>query len=231
MRMKAKHIAIVLVLATSLPAASTSKAQHFRFGADVVSRYVWRGSDIGESPSIQPSLSVSARGFEIGTWASYAIDPESSTSNEHDLWLGFTTGPISFGVTDYYFPNLGAGFFDFDDDGAGAHYIEPYAAFSGPAAFPIALFAGVFAYNDPDRSVYLNATYPFTVENVAISVGLGASAAKSAMYGTSGFGIVELTLRASRELQLTDRLSIPLSVGYVLNPYAEKSFLILGITL
>lgn len=228
--MNAKIYSLTLLTAFVF-APSTSVAQSFTFGADVVSRYVWRGTDFGESASIQPALSVSSGGFEIGTWASYAMNPESAFANEHDLWVSYTTGPLSLGVTDYYFPNLGAGFFDFDDHGDGAHYIEPFMSFSGPSSFPVTLFAGYFAYNDPDNSVYLNARYPFSVEGVEVSFAVGASATESVMYGTSGFGIVDVTLAASRQVPLTESFSLPLSVAYVLNPYAEKSFLVLGLSL
>lgn len=230
--MNARRPALSLAFLTALLVTATPTiAQSFSFGADVVSRYVWRGTDFGESASIQPALSVSAGGFEIGTWASYAMNPESADANEHDLWLSYSTGPLSFGVTDYYFPNLGAGFFDFDDGGNGAHYIEPFVAFSGPEALPIALFAGYFAYNDPDNSVYLNASYPFSIEGVDLSFGVGASATESVMYGTSGFGIIDVALAASRDVPITEHFALPLSVAYVLNPYAEKSFLVLGLSL
>ena len=230
--MTQKPAALTLaILAISAFTLAPAMAQSFDFGADVVSRYVWRGTDFGESASIQPALSFSAGGFEVGTWASYAMNPESASFNEHDLWLSYTTGPLSFGVTDYYFPNLGAGFFDFDGGGNGAHYVEPFVSFSGPEAFPVSFFAGYFAHNDPDNSVYLNASYPFVIEEVELSFGLGVSAVESVMYGTDGFGIVEVALAASRDVPLTDTFALPISVSYVLNPYAEKSFLVLGLSL
>jgi hypothetical protein len=226
-------LALVLtlgVLALAVGLASSASAQDFSLGADVVSRYIWRGADFGESASIQPSLAVSSGGFEIGTWASYATNPESAGANEHDLWIGFTTGPLSFGVTDYYFPNAGADFFNFDGDGEGAHMIEPYVSVTGPEVFPVTLFAGYFAHNDPDNSVYLNASYPFAVEGVDLSFDLGASATESALYGTDGFGVTDITLAASKSVPLTDAFALPLSVAYILNPYAERSFLVFGIS-
>lgn len=228
--MPTRPFTLMFVLLTILP-AWIARAQTFSFGADVVSRYVWRGTDFGESASIQPALSFGYGGLEIGTWASYAINPESAHANEHDLWISYTTGPLSLGVTDYYFPNLGAGFFDFDGDGDGAHYIEPYLTLTGPASFPMSFFAGYFAYNDPDHSIYLNAAYPFSIEGVDLAFGLGASATESAMYGTNRFGVVDISLAAARSVPITEHFSLPLSVAYVLNPYAEKSFLVLGLSL
>lgn len=230
--MNARRPALSVAFLTAfLLTATPTMAQSFSFGADIVSRYVWRGTDFGESASIQPALSASSGGFEIGTWASYAMHPESADANEHDLWISYSTGRLSFGVTDYYFPNLGAGFFDFDDEGNGAHYLEPFVTFSGFQALPVTLYAGFFAYNDPDHSVYLNASYPVSIDGVDLAFGVGASATESVMYGTSGFGIIDLTLAASRDVPLTERFALPLSVAYVLNPYAEKSFLVLGLSL
>lgn len=60
-------------------------------------------------------------------------------------------GSFSFGVTDYYFPTAGVGFFEFDGDGRCAHWIEPFLGYSGPASFPISLYGGVFIHNDPDN--------------------------------------------------------------------------------
>ncbi len=228
--MKRFNLLLVLTAAVLLSPAVPVAAQSFSVGADVVSRYVWRGTDYGESASVQPALSFSAGGFEVGTWASYAMNPEGAFANEHDLWLSYTAGAITFGVTDYYFPNAGFDFFDFDGDGEGAHLIEPFVSLSGPSTFPMTFYAGYFAHNDPDNSVYLNATYPFAIDGVDLSFGVGASATESALYGTDGFGIVELNLAASKSIPITDGFALPINVAYVLNPYAEKSFLVVGLS-
>ncbi|MEX0747412.1 MAG: TorF family putative porin [Rhodothermales bacterium] len=219
----------VLSLALLLTLVTSAAAQHFSVGADVVSRYIWRGTDYGESVSVQPTLAFATGGFKVGSWASYAVDPSSGAFNEHDLWMSFSVGNISLGVTDYYFPNAGAAFFNFDD-GGGAHWIEPFVSFTGPEALPISLFAGYFAYNDPDNSVYLSASYPFAVDGVNLLFTTSASAGESVLYGTDKFGIVELNLKASKAISLTENFALPLSVAYILNPYAEKSYLVFGLS-
>lgn len=210
--------------------AIPSKAQHFTLGADVVSRYVWRGTDYGESASVQPLLSFATGGLEVGTWASYAINPEGALANEHDIWASYTAGPVTFGLTDYYFPNVAPDFFDFDGNGDGAHSLEAFASVVGPASVPLTFFAGYFAHNDPDGSIYLNLSYPISVDGVDLAVGVGASAVQSALYGTDGFGIIEINLAASKSIPLTEGFALPLSVAYILNPYAERSFLVLGLS-
>ena len=152
--------------------------------------------------------------------------------NEHDLWVSYgiatAGGTFTLGVTDYYFPNAGIPFFDFSDGGDGAHWIEPFVGYEGPASFPISLFAGVFAYNDPDHSIYLEASYPFAVDGISLALTAGASAGESALYGTSGFGVVNLGLTASKEVKITDTFALPVNVGYIVNPDMERSYLVFG---
>ena len=240
-------LALVFALSWSLPAS----AQEFSFGSDIVSRYIFRGIDFGESASVQPSLTFSHGGLEIGTWASYATNPGSADANEHDLWIGYSAGAFSVGITDYYFPNATAehdhdedehdhaedehgdiiGFFDFSGDGEGAHWIEPYVSFGGTDSFPVTIYAAYMVHNDVDNSLYLNASIPFSVGGVEMSFGIGASAGKSELYATDGFSIIDMALGASKSIPITDKFELPVSVSYILNPTDEKSFLVFGISL
>ena len=225
---------VILLLLASL-AAGPSVAQTFSLGADIMSRYIWRGTDFGESASIQPALSFSAGGFEIGAWASYAISPVAADVNENDLWAGYTVetenaGSFSFGVTDYYFPSPGGtGFFDYSGDGEGAHWIEPYASYTGPDSFPLTLFGAMFVHNDPDNSLYLEASLPVKVDGVMLGLTAGAVGGESAFYGTDGFAVVNLGLAATKDLKLNESFALPVSIAYILNPDTERSFLVLGL--
>jgi len=228
------YSAALLVTFATVP-QSDVEAQSVSVGADAVSRYIWRGTDFGESFSIQPALSVSFGSVEIGTWASYATNPESAGANEHDLWVGYTvetesSGSFSLGVTDYHFPTPGSdGFFDFDGDGNGAHWIEPYVSYSGPESFPVTLYGAVFVHNDPDNSIYLQASYPIPLDGVDLGLTVGAVAGESSFYGTDGFALVNLGLSASKSIQLNESVGLPVTVSYILNPDTERTFLVFGI--
>lgn len=233
-----KHTFLVssfLVLIAGPCFLPASHAQSVDLGADLMSRYVWRGTDFGESPSIQPALSFSAGGFSVGSWGSYAMNPQSSGANEHDLWASYSVetagGTVELGVTDYYFPNGGVGFFNFEDGGTGAHQVETFVSYAGPEGAPFTLYGSIFAYNEPDHSIYLEASYPFTVEGVDLSVAIGGTPSESTFYGTDTAGIINTSLTATRSIPLTDTFSLPVQVSYVLNPYMEKTFFIFGISL
>ncbi|MEZ4703335.1 MAG: TorF family putative porin [Rhodothermales bacterium] len=211
-------------------------AQSFSLGADFVSRYVWRGVDFGESLSTQPSLEFSAGAFTIGSWASYSISASGAYANEHDLYASVALGPITVGITDYYFPfpeasEEGLDFFNYDD--GGAHYLELNVGAGGTDSFPLSVSANIFFHNDDDNSVYVQLDYPFTVQDVDLGVTAAFVPMESAFYGTSNFGFVNLGLTGSREIKITDSFSLPVFVSYIINPTpdAARSFLVFGFSL
>ena len=55
MKKTAKLISLAVALFAGL--GGTAQAEGFKIGADVVSSYVWRGGEFGDSPAIQPALS------------------------------------------------------------------------------------------------------------------------------------------------------------------------------
>ena len=105
-------------LLSTLALAAVPAAAAVDFGAEVVSRYVWRGTDVGNAVSIQPGMSYSYGSVEIGAWSSWAIN--GGSANENNLYLSFTTGSVAIAITDYYFPAFTANdrFFRYGDGDA-----------------------------------------------------------------------------------------------------------------
>lgn len=208
-------------------------------GSDLVSRYVFRGVDFGESFSVQPSIAYSTKGFTVGSWASYSISADGSGANEHDLFVSVARGPVEIGLTDYFFPSPPgpegipetASFFNYDSGGEGAHILEPYVALGGTEAFPLQLYAAINAYNEPDNSIYLEASYAFTVEDVDLGATAGFVPMESAFYLTDGPNFVNLALSASKVIEVTETFAIPVSIQYILNPETERTFLVFGLSL
>ena len=208
-------------------------------GADFVSRYVWRGVDFGESFSIQPALTFGASGFEVGAWASYSISQDGSGANEHDIWAGYTFdlsdgASLSLGITDYYFPSPGGlPFSNFDNDGSGAHLIEPSVSVTGPASFPVTLYGAFMVHNDPDDSFYLEASIPINAEEVELGLVTGFSLKESALYQTNTLTLINLGITAGRDIKFTEDFSLPVFVGFVLNatPDNERTHLVFGFSL
>ncbi len=163
----------LLSLAVALFAGfgGTAQAADFKLGADVVSSYVWRGGELGDSPAIQPSLSYTCpkTGVTLGTWGSYALsDTNISTATgnkfryqEVDLYVTVPVGPVSITLTDYYAPDTtvtpSARTFDFSDDSA--NVVELSVAY---AKDNVSLLAAMnIAGLDTNNAKYCEAGYKF----------------------------------------------------------------------
>lgn len=169
----------------------------FDFNADLVSRYVWRGTQFGgASPHLQPGISMDYKGLEFGAWGSYSLAGQN-TAQEFDLYLSYTflNEMLTATLTDYYFPDDTAtyNYFEWNKDITG-HILEASLSFNGTDNLPLHFLAAVNFYgadaqkinddqNSPDfntstgiqYSNYFELGYNFDVQDVNCDVFVGAS--------------------------------------------------------
>lgn len=213
-------------------------------GADVVSRYIWRGLNVNDAINIQPVLSLSVSGFSFGFWGSYSLSNNSSEDiygQELDTWISYSyafENGMSIGaiVTDYYFANAGikwGNFNNYDDpDGPGAHTIETGLLLRGPDSFPISLSGFINVYNDAGSNTYFQIDYPVTVAEVPLNFFAGASGGSEEnpdYYGTEIFSVTNVGVKATKSVKITEDYSLPVSVTFLINPRAEISYLVFGL--
>ena len=205
--------------------------------ADFVSRYVWRGLNLSESPAVQPTLAFTYKGVSFGSWASYTLSREAI--QEVDLYLSYEHE--RFGITiNNYFNTLDT--FDFQGNyfnlssKTTPHVLEALVSVYGPESFPLVLsFATMFYGNDRDDngnslySSYLELSYPLSLNEVDANLFLGLTPAKG-LYAEK-FNLVNVGFSASRNIAITDKFSIPIMGSFIVNPSQEKVFLVLSITL
>lgn len=229
-RQSPRAVRLAAALITLLVVAAPAQAQSVSVGADVVSRYVWRGVDFGESMAVQPAVTFGAGGLEFGAWGSYSISASGASANENDLWATYTIAAssglsVSFGLTDYYFPAPDA----HDGFGSGdAHTLEFSLGFSGPETFPITLFGGALA---GDGDLYVEAGVPFAVSDVDVALHMGFVGGESDFYGTDGAALVNMGVTASKGLQVTDTFEVPVMVAWILNPDQDRAHLVFGFSI
>jgi hypothetical protein len=258
--MDAKLLYRLFIVALLIGLTGSIKAEEITVGTslDLYSRYVWRGLDIAATPSIQPALAVGYQGFELGTWGAYTLSNETSESDEIDFWLAYThnlESGVSFSaiITDYYFPNAGAGFFSFEDydaireivsDGGdpptvdtlygGAHTLEAGLSFTGSESFPVTLSGYINFHNDAGSNAYFQVDYPFAVKETELGLFVGATSGSKDnpnYYGTDDFQVINLGISAVREIKVSESFAPQLNVSLIVNPNAELSHLIVGISL
>ena len=213
-------------------------AQGFNLSSDLVSRYVWRGIDFGQSASVQPTLSFSTNNFEIGFWGAYQLGRDASVlpADEIDLYLGYSFDigktSLSLIVTDYYFPNGVNKLGSFEGDGNGAHTIEVGATFSVPELLPLYISGFINVHNEVDNSIYLEIGYSTIVKEINLDVFIGATpGGENAFYNTTTFSLLNVGIKTSKEIKITNNFSLPVFGSLVVNPNEGVAHLIFGISI
>lgn len=206
---------------------------HFSVGADLLSRFVWRGTDYGGSPSIQPCIEADIRGLTFGVWGAYTVNAPGA--QEVDLYISYTFADIiSVGLTDYFYPDDAPGIMNYFSDST--HVIELNGGFTtGDLSFS----ASINLINDDGHSLYIEAGYSFGFLDVFIGAGNGIYTAETSVpaydpvadpYPDDEFMIVNLGATTSKEIKVSGSYSVPLSCSFIINPYTRTPFLVFGIS-
>lgn len=204
---------------------------------DIVSRYIWRGINLSESPALQPTLGLSFKNFTLGTWSSYTLSRE--IIQEVDLFLSYEREYLTITINNYYntLDTLGFNGNYFDMNKATTpHILEGMITLSGPESFPLSLTAAtMFWGNDRQEdgknfySTYLELGYPFKVQETEFATFIGITPTNG-LYGDK-FGIVNMGLSATKSIVVTENFSIPIKGSFMLNPQQEKVYFVISLTL
>ncbi len=227
-------ILIALTTACLLPLNATAqeeKESPFSLGADMVSRYIFRGLDFGSSPAIQPSLEYSKSNFTIGMWGSYSL-LATPPGIEVDLYANYEFDfGLSLGVTDYYFPgerlkisadstitSIRTGkYFDYRN----FHLFELNISQS---IGNLSLAANWNFYN-LNNALYFEVNYGFKYFSVFVGAG-------NEIYTINkNFNVVNLGLSASKDIKITENYALPISASVILNPNVEQIHLVFIVSL
>ena len=229
----------IVLFAMGLVASATAFAQdeiETTISGDIVSSYIWRGQDLG-NVSLQPTLGIGYKGLSLAAWGSVGLSDPNDTK-EFDLTLAYSSGGFNIGITDYWF-NAGLDpqnrYFKYDAHGTDHVYEANIGYDFGLASLQwFTNFAGNDGVNkDGERaySSYLEASVPFKLAAVDWTATMGVVPFATDFYGTNGLAVTDLSLRADKEIKVTDTFSIPVFAQVAANPCSQKAYLVFGITL
>ncbi len=217
----------------ALPACAQDNVEG-TIAADFVNQYIWRGQELGDV-SVQPTLGVAYKGLSLTGWGSVGISDKDDTK-EFDLTAAYTTGGFHVGITDYWFNTPNSKYFAY-----AAH--ETSHVFEGNIGYdfgPVALnwytnFAGNDGYTKKGKraySSYVEATAPFKLASLDWTATVGAVPYYTTFYGkANGFAVTNVSLKASKDIRVTDSWSIPLFAAINTNPSTQKAYFVVGFTL
>ena len=82
-----------------------------------------------------------------------------------------------------------------------------------------------------DPVIPVEANVPFNLATVDWTATAGAVPFATDFYGTTGFAVTNVALKATKEIKVTDSFSIPIFGQVVGNPCSQKAYLVIGFTL
>ncbi|KJF44614.1 TorF family putative porin [Draconibacterium sediminis] len=221
--MKKTLLITVSMLLLLVVSTTNVKAQEWSTGLDIYSSYLWRGAKFGTGAAFQPGVEFSAGGFAIGAWGSYSTGSEEAA--EADLYMGYgfdlgENASLSFTLTDYYFPGS-------DWTEGESHYFEPMVSLG------VGAFTFTAAYMEGLGDDEINTTSDLYLE-AAVSAGpvditLGGG---DGQYTDNGdFNICNIMVGTSKEVQITESFTLPVSGAVMLNPSTGGFHIAVGISL
>ena len=229
----------MVLLVMGLVAGVTTHAQdniETTVSADVVNQYIWRGQDLG-NVSIQPTLGIGIKGFSLSAWGSVGLSNPADTK-EFDLTASYSVGGFNIGITDYWF-NTGLDpenrYFMYNAHSTN-HVFEGNIGYDfGVASLQwYTNFAGNDGANKDGKraySSYVELAVPFSLAGVDWTATAGAVPFATDFYGTSGFAVTNVSLKATKDIKVTDSFSIPIFGQVVGNPCSQHAYLVFGFTL
>ena len=230
--MKRLLLAVVLAVCT----VGSSQAQDKIDGGltvDLVSTNIWRGQHLGHV-SIQPELRVGWKGLSLLAWGNVGLSNYKDL-REIDLTLSYETGGFSVGIVDYWNDEHDSRYFYYRKDGTG-HAFEGYVCYDfGPMSISWQTFFAGNDYREDNGkrawSSYFEVGAPFRLITCHWEAKAGLVPWSSDYYNTSGFSVINLSLRATKDIKITDSFSLPLFGQIVANPANQNVYFVAGVTI
>lgn len=221
-------LSLLLISTTTTIALAQSDKLETEFELMIFNRHIWRGAQLGDSPAIEPSLTLSKNGFSFNLWAAHTIN---NSYSEIDLIPSYTFNNTTFTVFDYYNPVPGEknSFFNFSE-GENRHSIELAINYEANPKLPVNLMWGTFIFGDknpltnrPYYSSYGELGVPFSLAGINFEPSIGMSPFKG--YYAQNAAIVHTALFARKEIKLSERWILPIQASGIYNPYSNRFFM------
>ena len=229
-----RYIILLVFLVTLMPGLlandSTKVVSPFSASLELTTKYMWRGIEYGTAPTVFPMIGYCYKGFNAFAMGGYAVN---GSHQEVDLGVSYTANEFSFGVSDYYYPSAVGekdGYFKLSNRNTG-HWVEAYASWNGKK-IPLWVTVSTYVFgadkNEDGKQMYsayaeVGYTHWFN-DNNSMSLCVGANLNKS-FYTEyqSGFNVVNINAKYRTAFKF-GKFHLPVSAGYILNPYKNKSF-------
>ena len=226
--------ALAVVMCCMLSPVAAQDRVEATVQTDVVSRYIWRGQDLGDV-SLQPTLGLAYKGLSLAAWGSVGLSDPDDTK-ELDLTLVYKTGGLNIGVTDYWFSSPSDRYFNYAAHET-SHVFEANVGYDfGPVAVQwFTNLTGNDGLNGSGKraySSYVEASAPFRLGGCQWTATVGAVPYATSFYADAGgFAVTNVSIKAVKDIRVTKTFTLPLFAAVSANPSTEKVYMTFGLTL
>lgn len=247
-----KKTVIMMLMAIAPAWAMAQENIEADIQADVVSKNLWRGQDLG-GVSIKPRAEVRWKGIYLNAAGATGFD--AATKEYIDVNIGYRAPfGLNFGVGTHWqsgFDTLNR-FLHFKSKETGHHfeanlgYTNKYFSLQAYTTFGGNDFKGV--NGDRAYSTYVELAVPFRLAGIDWQAVAGVTPMESngwyeafdsgdprnnqiyQYYYADGFACVQAALRATKSINVAN-FEVPLFVEFNTNPYSKKAAFVAGFTL
>lgn len=202
-------LSVIIFLCVSIVGAKTVKASDgidFKFTADYVGKYIWRGQNLSDDPVFQAGVSVGYKGLTVAVWGN--LDTSSINNNrgeftEWDYSIDYSADMpriegvgYSVGLINYHFPSV----------------VGDTTEFYWGLNFDLPLSPSVTVYHDIDEveGTYVSVGVSHSVEKIGelgpdipvgmeigVSLGIGGAAYNDNYWGVDDDKLNDLAVNVS----------------------------------
>ena len=215
MKKNLKKWVLLLMAAIALPVTSMAQDKvELSANIDVVSAYLWRGQKLGNA-SLQTTAAVAYKGFSFTAWSTIAFD--GNDGDEIDLTLAYENNNFSVSLTDFWLSEIG-----------NEHTLEAQLGYDF-GVVGVNWYTNVYG-DDKEYASYFSVTAPFSLIGLDWEAEVGATPWGTDYYGTDKFSVCDLSLGASKEINIGKSFSTTLYAKASYNPTIEKFYGTVGIS-
>lgn len=192
-------------------------------GINLQSQQYWRGFSLSSVPVIQAETTFSYGNFSLCFWGAMASNLKYS---EIDIIPSYTIANFEILINHYYNPVYGQNnnFFDFGSEN-NRHSTEIFVIHYANK-IPFNLSIGTFIFGDknslqqPNYSTYIEVAYPFSLKWAEAEISTGMSPFEG--YYAPKAALIHCGFVLSRNIEIDNRFSIPISLALNYNPHFNK---------
>ena len=226
-----KKIITTICLLSLIATAYGEEKVSVSAGADLVSSYVWLGAAQGQGAAFQPNAAISYAGFTLGAWGSTSLD--ASGGKEIDFSLSYELKGLTLKVTDYWWAGEAVKYF-----GTDSHFYEGAITYCFGEKFPLTLSVNTMFAGEGDKdasgeqqySTWIMASYDFSINDFTVTPKVSFTPWDGMYAGDGQSKCLEAAARISREVKISEKLSLPLFADVIFSPSQEDTYLVFGVS-